>query len=279
MRLLSFQADDKTAFGALVEGRIVDLSSHMPELASIRDLLKQQMLVRALDIAAEASADYSLKEVKLLPPVVDPRVLICVPLTANHLEPCFSIQVTQLLGHDQPLSTESTGSSGSEAEVRTAAGAIAAIIGKPTENVPQAEAQTHIAGLSLINLTGNPQVTDDIITGYRNISAGFGPCLVTLDEIPVAEPLELTIGINDAVSMVSVAELDQAIRHASTFESLMPGDVVILLPVPAHLQPELEPGDQLSLEVAELGRLENSIPAQLPTELPTQLPTEQEDSQ
>ena len=255
MRLLSFQADGKSAFGALIEGRIVDLSRHMPELGNIRDLLKQQMLVRALDIAAEASADYNLTDVDLLPPILEPNLLVAVPMT-DPVELCFSIQVDQFSGPDQPLAVEPA------EDPCTAVGAIAAIIGKPTENVPQAEALSHVAGLSLMNLTGNPELTNDVITDYQNLHAGFGPWLVTLDELSATEPLPLSMGINDVVSEYSVRGIEAAISRASEVEPMMPGDVVVLLPVTAHLPSALQPGDQLTLEAAGLGRLENSIPRQ-----------------
>ncbi len=257
MRLLSFQIDEKTAFGALVEGRIVDLSIHMPEYGSLRELLAARSLVRALDLAAEASADFNLNEVELLPPLTDPGKILCAFVETNGtlVEQCSPIEGISLTGHRRRLSVTRPAS----ASTLTATAGIAIIIGTPGQNIPESEAQTHIAGLSLLNFIGSHAVADGSTNGMHYLSAGFGPWIVTTDELDSLGPFGLTTSINETAEEHTISGVGRLVSRLSATEILMPGDTIALLMAKPEVPPVMESGDRLAVKVTEIGVLENTI--------------------
>ena len=281
MRFLSFSAEGQTRFGAIVEDRVVDLSERMSEYASLRHVISAGALVRAQDIAIDASSDFSLKQIDFLPTITDPQKIVCIginygkrdaeytQLNAPPKYPSVFMRTREsLVGHQQPILRPP------ESEQLDYEGEIALIIGKAGRRIPQEEAIEHIAGLSLIN---EGSVRDWMRHGTFNVTQGKnfersgaqGPWMVTVDEFSSLDTLELTCRVNgDVRQQDSTTNLLFSFRYLisylSTFMRLQPGDI-ISTGTPTGSGARLEPpeflvaGDVIEVEVPEIGILRNEV--------------------
>ena len=145
---------------------------------------------------------------------------------------------------------------------------LAAVIGTRAKNVAEAEALDFIAGYAICNdvserslQVGGP---GEWIKAKSHDSFGpLGPWLVTTDEIPDPQKLDLTLDLNGArmqtgstsTMIFGVAEL---VSYISKYMTLMPGDVITTGTPPGvgmARKPRvfLKPGDELRLTVSGLG--------------------------
>jgi 2-keto-4-pentenoate hydratase/2-oxohepta-3-ene-1,7-dioic acid hydratase in catechol pathway len=100
-------------------------------------------------------------------------------------------------------------------------------------------------------------------------TGGFGPWLVTTDEIPDPSRLTLTTRLNGAVVQHAttddlIFDMGTLIEYLSTFTTLYPGDVIITGTtggVGAFRQPPLwmKPGDVVEVEISSIGILRNTV--------------------
>jgi 2-keto-4-pentenoate hydratase/2-oxohepta-3-ene-1,7-dioic acid hydratase in catechol pathway len=101
------------------------------------------------------------------------------------------------------------------------------------------------------------------------LTGGFGPTLVTLDELPADRVVELTTRIGSEV--MQNAKTDQLIfpipvlvNYVSTFIPLKPGDVIVT-GTPGGVgdkrdpQRWLKPGETVEVEISSIGVLRNPI--------------------
>ncbi|MCZ6459929.1 MAG: fumarylacetoacetate hydrolase family protein [Gammaproteobacteria bacterium] len=286
MRFLSFSAEGQTRFGAIVEDRVVDLSERMSEYASLRHVISAGALVRAQDIAIDASSDFSLKQIDFLPTITDPQKIVCIginygkrdaeytQLNAPPKYPSVFMRTREsLVGHQQPILRPP------ESDQLDYEGEIALIIGKAGRRIPQEKAIEHIAGLSLIN---EGSVRDWMRHGTFNVTQGKnfersgaqGPWMVTVDEFSSLDNLELTCRVNGDVrqqdsTMNLLFSFRYLISYLSTFMRLQPGDI-ISTGTPTGSGARLEPpeflvaGDVIEVEVPEIGILRNKVVDEVP---------------
>jgi 2-keto-4-pentenoate hydratase/2-oxohepta-3-ene-1,7-dioic acid hydratase in catechol pathway len=102
---------------------------------------------------------------------------------------------------------------------------------------------------------------------YR--TGGFGPWLVTSDEIPPNTSLALSTRLNgevlqDARTEMMIHSIPRQIAYVSTIAPLEPGDVIVTgTPggVGARRNPPvwMKPGDVVEIEVERVGILRNTI--------------------
>ena len=280
MHLVSFRHNGNERFGCVSESRIRDLTG-MCGLATLHAVLAAQRLPDLLAAAADVAEGPQLAEVTLLPPIVRPRVVFCIGVnyaernaeyqdgTAAPAYPSIFLRVPEsFVGHDVPIERP-TASDQFDYE-----GEIALVIGKGGRAIPEAEALTHIAGLTLAN---EGTVRDWLRHAKFNVTQGknfdrsgsIGPWLVTADTLNLAQPFHITTRVNGEVRqqdstsrmMFPFAFL---ICYISRFASLQPGDV-ILTGTPtgagARFDPPrwLVPGDEVEVCVNELGTLRNVV--------------------
>jgi len=133
---------------------------------------------------------------------------------------------------------------------------LALIIGKPCSKVARAQALDYVAGYTIgLDMT----VRGPEFQCWRKSSDTYsvlGPWLVTADEIPNPDALELSLSVNGELRQQSNTRqlvLDTAglIEMASGMYTLLPGDV-IMTGTPAGVGPVL-PGDQISVCVQGIG--------------------------
>jgi len=161
---------------------------------------------------------------------------------------------------------------------------VACVIGRGGIDIPEAEAESHIAGYTIMN----DWSARDVQVGEMKIGLGpakakdfatsLGPWLVTPDEIldrktgPGKFNLKMTAKVNN--KQLSTGNMDkmhwsfpQMIARASQSVCLQPGEVFgsgtvgtgSLLELGLEVHPWLKPEDTVELEIERLGVLRNKV--------------------
>ena len=202
MHLLSFRIDEERSFGALVEGKIVDLGKHLPEFGSLRELLAGGGLVRALDTVAEVSAQYRSDRITWLPPLRRPDHLYCV--FDDPTSDSVIVEPPTVVGHRRALPCPSGDA--------TLWVGVAIVVG-PRERAADA---SQIAGITLVTY---------LVPG----GAAMGPTMVTMDEVAGLAGLELTFSCGEFETVVTLPDLEKVFSQAAAQHELDVGDLVALL--------------------------------------------------
>ena len=152
---------------------------------------------------------------------------------------------------------------------------LAVVIGGYGKDVAVADALALVAGYTILNDVSAREFQFDISppqTTFAKSMDGFapmGPWLVTRDEIPNPQSLELSCWLNGqqmqhghtADMLFPVATL---IAYLSQFMTLEPGDVIgtgTPAGIGAFRKPPiyLQPGDQLRMEISQVGVMEHNV--------------------
>jgi 2-keto-4-pentenoate hydratase/2-oxohepta-3-ene-1,7-dioic acid hydratase in catechol pathway len=288
MKLASYKVRGRDSFGAVIgEGSgegVVDLKTRLaPQFTSVLDLLRAGGLDFAREVVQGVRADFPLREVEFLPPVLQPEKILCVGINyanrnadygeaeAPKYPSLFYRAAGSLVGHQQPIVRPK------ESEQLDYEGEIALVIGRAGRRIAPERALEHVAGATLCN---EGTIRDWMRHGKFNVTQGknwdasgsIGPWLVTADEIDLAKPLHLTVKINgeitqDDTTASMIKPFAELIAYVSTFMTLKPGDIMVTgTPVklaPRNEQPTwLKPGDVVEVEVPQIGVLRNSVVAE-----------------
>lgn len=278
MKLLSYVHHAAPSWGALEDGdRIVDLTHLAPTL---REALAGLGIegIRAGRADIDRPASLRLGDVRLLPVIPDPQKIVCIGLNyeAHRIEAkraetryptLFPRWPTSQTAHgaDIPLPPESV-----QLDFE---GEIALVIGKGGRRIPQQQAWSHLAGYAPYNdasIRDWQYHTTQWGAGKNFDGTGaFGPFMVTRDEVPDGQRLELVTRLNG--EEVQRGNTDQLIfsipvliHYISTVMTLLPGDVIVT-GTPAGVGVKREPplfmkaGDRIEVEVVGLARLENRV--------------------
>jgi 2-keto-4-pentenoate hydratase/2-oxohepta-3-ene-1,7-dioic acid hydratase in catechol pathway len=150
---------------------------------------------------------------------------------------------------------------------------LAVIIGKRGYKVSEDDAFSIIAGYSCYNdgSVRDWQTHTGQFTPGKNFVAtgGFGPWMVTADEIPDPQALAIESRLNGQVMQKSNTELmtfniRKIIKYVTTFTPLEPGDV-IATGTPGGVGTKRNPpvymkdGDIIEIEIAKVGLLRNPV--------------------
>jgi 2-keto-4-pentenoate hydratase/2-oxohepta-3-ene-1,7-dioic acid hydratase in catechol pathway len=282
MKLVSFTKDGVEGWGALAGDAFVDMGRRFdrkyPTLQSALAPSTLDLIAREL---STTKPDVALASVKLLPPIPAPGKIICIGLNYRaHVSegggkaPAYPSLFTRftdtLVGHGEAiirplLSTELD----YECE-------LALVIGKPGRHIKRENAMSHVAGYSCFNDASvrDYQVSHSLPAGKNFVATGgFGPWLVTADEIPDPGNLALRTVLNGVeVQHGSTADLifdiPAIIAYVSGFTPLGMGDVIstgtpegvgFLRKPPIWLKP----GDVVEIEVEKVGTLRNPVVAEV----------------
>ena len=268
MRIVSFNDNGTARVGVRVGERV----EVRPSAASPLDLV--------YDAPAHApSGERAVSELDLLPPVPHPGKIVCIGLNyRKHAEEggnpipdypaVFLRGLTSLVPHGASmLRPPCSDKLDWEAE-------LAIVIGKTATRVRKAQALGHVAGYACFNdgSVRDYQRRSTQCTMGKNFdrTGGFGPDLVTADELPPgAAGLRIASRVNgqtmqdgDTADMIfDTAALIEILSEAMTLE---PGDV-IATGTPAGVgyarKPPLflKPGDVCEIEIAGIGILSNTV--------------------
>lgn len=276
MKFASFHHGGKNTFG-IVDGNVVVDLGNQGVGSNLREFIASGNHVQALHLESDAPR-LPLEQVEFLPVITDPQKILCVGINyLSHVKetgrdiPKFPMIFTRFAdsqtGHRQAI-VRPNASHKLDFE-----GELAVVIGKKARHVKAADAFDYVAGYSCYN---DGSVRDwqkhsiQFIPG-KNFPAtgGFGPWLVTPDEVGDPSQLSLTTRLNG--NIVQEAKTDdlifpipQLIEYCSTFTELNPGDVIITGTtggVGAFREPPLwmQPGDVVEVEISKIGKLVNHI--------------------
>ena len=288
MKLASYKVRGRDSFGAVIgEGSgegVVDLKTRLaPQFVSVLDLLRAGGLAIARDVVHGVRADFPLREVEFLPPVLAPEKILGIGINyANRNADYGETETPQypslfyrapgsLVGHQGKIVRPK------ESEQLDYEGEIALVIGRAGRRIAPQRALEHVAGATLCN---EGTIRDWMRHGKFNVTQGknwdasgsIGPWLVTADEIDLGQPLHITVKVNgevtqDDTTASMIKSFSDLIAYVSTFMTLKPGDIMATgTPVklgPRNAQPTwLNPGDVVEIEVPQIGVLRNSVVAE-----------------
>nr|WP_241696195.1 fumarylacetoacetate hydrolase family protein [Solimonas terrae] len=282
--MLSYRHGERQHFGALKNGAIVCLSGQAdgayPDIKSL--LSDAKGIDWAQQVLATRDPDLQLADVKLLPVIPNPGAVWCAGMnTHSHYDEAkhhmhlkekpakpilFLRNTASLVGSGQDLEKPAL------EKAFDYEGEIALVIGRRGRNIATSDALFHVAGYSCFNDASARyyQISSSQITAGKNAfrSGGFGPALVTPDEIDLGT-MRMTcrlngqemqsMGLDDLI--FSFAEL---ISFISEFAWLEPGDVIVTgspSGIGALRNPPvlLKAGDQVEVEVTGVGVLVNGV--------------------
>ena len=283
MKLISFVRGGRAGFGAVVGDAmapgVVDLGAALGgRHADLKALLAAGALGEADAAVRARAADFALAGLELLPVIPEPGKIWCCGLNyGEHVretnrevteQPTFFLRVADSqVAHGQPMlrPPEST-QFDYEAE-------IAVVIGRPGRRVSEADAGQYVAGYACYNdgsVRDWQRHTSQWVPG-KNFwrTGGFGPWMVTADEIPFGTVMTLSTRLNGEVMQQATTEMmihtiAKQIAYVSTIAPLAPGDVIVTgTPggVGARRTPPvwMKAGDVCEIEVDKIGVLRNPI--------------------
>ena len=279
MKLLSYLRDGAPSFGAVVDGGIVDLvHASSGRHASLKRLLAADALHEVPALIQGRTPLVRVEDATLLPVVPDPAKIWCCGLNySEHVretqrevteQPTFFLRfAASQVAHGQPIVRPR------ESTQLDYEGEIAVIIGRGGRRIAEADAAGHVAGYACYNdgsLRDWQRHTSQWLPG-KNFwrTGGFGPWMVTADEIPFGTVMTLTTRLNGNVMQQATTEMlihsiARQIAYASTVAPLEPGDVIVTgTPggVGARRQPPvwMKDGDVVEIEVDRIGVLRNTV--------------------
>jgi 2-keto-4-pentenoate hydratase/2-oxohepta-3-ene-1,7-dioic acid hydratase in catechol pathway len=136
---------------------------------------------------------------------------------------------------------------------------LAVIIGKQGSNIPADKALDHVAAYAIgLDMTVRGPEDRSVRKSVDSYSV-LGPWLVTKDEIPDPNDLDLSIMVNNELRQKSntrmlILNVQQCIEFFSKFYSLLPGDI-IMSGTPEGVGP-VRNGDVMTAEIEKVGRME-----------------------
>ena len=283
MKLASYKVRGRESYGAVVGEGVVDLKLRLGAgYDGVLDLLRAGALDKANAAIRGARPDFTLREVELLPPVLAPEKILCIGINYANRNADYGDQdvpkypsmfyraPSSLVAHMQPIVRPR------ESIELDYEGEIALVIGKGGRRISQSDALHHVAGVTLCN---EGTIRDWIRHGKFNVTQGknwdatgsIGPWIVTSDEIDLAQPLHLTVKLNDDVTQDDttanlIKSFTEIIAYVSTFMTLKPGDIIVT-GTPVKLRSSdtpvwLKPGDAIEITCPQIGTLRNTVVAE-----------------
>jgi len=282
MKLISFTHAGKESWGAVVDNQVVDLAaatglSTLAEFVGSSKYAERDSLVKTAKVIAR------FDEVTLLPVIPRPEKIVCaVRNYMDHHQEVLAAGMHRELSEEPPIFLRVWRSQTAHnapiirpkvSETLDWEGELAVIIGTCGRDIPESAAWDHIAGYSIYNdgSVREWQFHAKQIASGKNFEStgGFGPWMVTADEIAPGRQLKLETRLNGEVIQSShtghmIFSIPKLIAYASTIFTLVPGDVIIT-GTPAGVgwsrkpQRFMKAGDVCEVEIEGIGTLRNPI--------------------
>jgi 2-keto-4-pentenoate hydratase/2-oxohepta-3-ene-1,7-dioic acid hydratase in catechol pathway len=285
MKLVSFIAkskkpvcgvyDRRPSYGAYSEGRIVDLGCRLGErYPDIKALLARGGLSDARACLG-AEPDYREDELVFLPIIGQPGKIFCVGMNyaekrrefgeTNDAPTLFVRFPDSQTGHACPVLKPS------HTDEFDYEGELAVVIGKAGRAIRKEDALAHVAGYSCYMDGSVRDWQHTWFTAGKNWrqTGAFGPWLVTADEIPDPQALDIRTYLNgrtvqDDNTGNMIHTIPELIAYISTFSALSPGDVIITGSPGSVGKKRVPPlflkeGDVVEVEIERIGRLRNHV--------------------
>lgn len=279
MKLASFIVQGRSTYGVVEGDQVIDLESVKPTFGTdLKQAIANNRLGELTSVVLANLPRIPLTEVTFLPVIQNPGKVLCIGINyATHVRetgremPTYPMIFTRFAdsqtAHLQPIIRPKA------SHKLDFEGELAVVIGKTARHVKQADALDYVAGYACYNdgsVRDWQKHTIQFVPGknFPN-TGGFGPWLVTSDEIGDPQDLELTTRLNGEVMQHTstsdmIFDVRKLIEYCSTFTKLAPGDVIVSGTtggVGAFREPPvwMKPGDEVEIEISRIGILRNSI--------------------
>jgi 2-keto-4-pentenoate hydratase/2-oxohepta-3-ene-1,7-dioic acid hydratase in catechol pathway len=280
VKLTSFVRDGVPSYGIVQDDQVVDLgavlrATHPTLKAVLGDPAQKALLARVKD-----APRYALSDIVFAPVIPDPARIICIGINyASHIaetgratpeKPMIFVRFADSqVGHEQPMLRPR------ESAMFDFEGELAVVIGRGGRRIAAKDAFDHVAGYACYNdgsVRDWQRHTSQFTPGKTFPgTGGFGPWLVTRDEIPDPAALHLVTRLNGAEMQKApisdlVFDVPALVAYCSMFTNLEPGDVIITGTtggVGAFRNPPvwMKEGDVVEVEISGIGTLRNPIAA------------------
>jgi 2-keto-4-pentenoate hydratase/2-oxohepta-3-ene-1,7-dioic acid hydratase in catechol pathway len=277
MKLASFSDRDKDSYGVVVGDGLVDAGRRLGDrFPTLRSAIAGGAIDDIARMAKE-KADLPLAAVTLKPPIPNPDKIVCIGLNYKEHAAEAGAKVPQFPSLFLRLTNTLVASGSALVRPKLSGdfdfeGELAIVIGKAGRHIAAAQAFDHVLGYSCFNdgSIRDFQFKHATATGKNFVSTGgFGPWIVTRDEIPDPSALTLTTRVNGTQVQHSgvndlIFDVPSIIAYVSGFTPLVPGDV-IATGTPSGVgfarKPPLwlKPGDVVEVEISRIGVLRNSV--------------------
>jgi len=279
MKLVSFLRSNKPSWGVAVDGGVVDCGAKLgKKFPDLKAVIAGRGVPEAKKFAKGRKADVPMDKVKFLPPIGNPSKIICIGLnykshvaetgrSDSQYPTIFTRFANTQVGHNSPMVRPK------QSEKYDYEGEVAVIIGKKARHVAKEDALKFVAGYSIYNdgsVRDWQRHTTQFIPG-KNFpgTGGFGPWIVTADEIPDPTKMTLVTRLNGqelqrATTDLLIFDIPTLIHYCSEFTELVPGDVIVT-GTPGGVGFVRNPpifmkaGDKCEVEVDKIGTLVNPI--------------------
>ncbi|MGB8288199.1 fumarylacetoacetate hydrolase family protein [Rhizobium ruizarguesonis] len=281
-KFVSFTRNGHSGYGVLAGDGIIDLSArHGTKWPTLREVIADGVLLKLAEEAAGLEPDFPVSDIRYEIPVPAPEKIICVGVNfpdrneeykdgqaAPSNPSLFTRFPRSFTGHDQPLIRPP------ESPQLDYEGEIVIIIGKTGRRIPEAEALSHIAALSLCN---EGTIRDWVRHAKFNVTQGknfdrtgsIGPWLIPFTHEAQIADIRLETRVNGDVRQSDrtsrmIFSFRKIINYISTFTTLVPGDVIVTgtpTGAGARFDPPiwLKPGNVVEVEADGIGILRNTI--------------------
>ena len=279
MRLVRFGSPGLEMPGVVGrDGRIRDLSRHLPELAPLA--LGRNSLDRLRKIPIDELPVVGT-DVRLGPCVADVGKVVCIGLNySDHAaesgmavppEPVVFLKASTAVSGPYDDVVLPPGSEKSDWEVE-----LGVVIGSRASYVSERDAMAYVAGYCIVNDVSERAFQFDRggqwVKGKScNTFGPIGPWLVTSDEIADPQALKMTLDLNgkrrqDGSTANMVFKVPFLVSYVSQFMTLAPGDIISTgTPAGVGLGQKppvfLREGDVMELEIEGLGRQRQRVVA------------------
>jgi 2-keto-4-pentenoate hydratase/2-oxohepta-3-ene-1,7-dioic acid hydratase in catechol pathway len=277
MKLASYRADGKPAFGAVVGDGLVTLNDRLKgRYPTLRHALEAGALDEMRKAVEGAKPDHKLADVKFQPVIPNPKKILCVGINykshaaeSGHDAPALPnifTRFTDTLAAHEGEQVKPRASNNYDFE-----GELALVIGKAGRAISRADALSHVAGYTCFCDGSARDFTKYSLVASKNFprTGPLGPWLVTTDEIPDPSKLVLKTRLNGQEMQKSgtdmlIHDIPAIIEFCSKWTPLSVGDV-IATGTPEGIGGKRNPpvwmkaGDLLEVEISSIGTLRSHI--------------------
>tara|TARA_B100002051_G_scaffold200699_1_gene190672 strand:+ start:989 stop:1843 length:855 start_codon:yes stop_codon:yes gene_type:complete len=279
MKFVSFSHEQKSKFGIIEKGKILDLTGKILGANTLKQLISNKNGINeAKKYASNNQGNINLNKIEFLPVIPDPGKIICVGLnysehvkeTGKKLEknPVIFFRVPESqTAHNQPIQKPKV-SNNLDYECE-----LAIIMGKSEKHIEPKDAMKHVIGYSCYNectVRDWQQHTSQFGMGKNFEKTGsFGPHMVLAETIPDYKKLSIQTRLNgeimqDAKLSQLIFDIPTLISYISKAISWKSGDVLVS-GTPGGVGFKRKPpifmkeGDKVEVEIQEIGTLTNTI--------------------
>jgi len=277
----TYVANGTSFWGVVADGGMIALSPDFPQWKTLRNVIEAGSLEEVANAASGRHVTHPHGSFTYEIPVPDPEKIICVGVNfpdrnaeykdGQEAPPNMSLFIRfprSFVGHGVPLTRPP------ETPQLDYEGEIAIVIGKGGRRIPEADALSHIAGLTLCN---EGTLRDWVRHAKFNVTQGknwdgsgaMGPWLVPFTDPAQIIDIHLQTRVNgetrqDDRTGRMLFPVARQIAYISTFTTLVPGDIIVTgTPTGAGARSDppvwLVPGDTIEIEADGIGVLRNGV--------------------